>query len=226
MRRINILAVFIILLAGCGGKKSNPSPPSAATLIFPDNNAVCITGTVISDAQNTVPFSWNSAANTNSYEVDVKNLLTGEITTHSSTQPGLTITLARNTPYSWFVVSKSNAVAGTAKSDTWKFYNSGPGVVSHPPFPATLLTPTFAQNINASGGQVTLTWDCSDVDNDLANYDVYLGTATTPPLLQSGVISKTLNANVTSGTIYYWMIVAKDLKGNTSTSDVFQFKVN
>jgi len=226
MRRINILAVFIILLAGCGGKKSNPSPPSSAALIFPDNNAACITGTVVSDAQNTVAFSWHSSANANSYEVDVKNLLTGEITAHTSAQPGLTITLARNTPYSWYVVSKSNAVSVTAKSDTWKFYNSGPGVVSHAPFPATLLTPTFAQNIDASGGQVTLTWDCSDVDNDLASYDVSLGAAATPPLLQSAVANKTLNVNVTSGTIYYWMIVAKDLKGNTSTSDIFQFKVN
>ena len=227
MRRALTLIFLTILAAGCSSKHDNsPKLPSTAALIFPDNNAACITGTVISPTQNTIPFSWHTSANTNSYELVVKNLLTSDSTTYSGNTPGITATLLQNTPYSWYVISKSNSVSTTAKSSTWKFYNSGPGALSYPPFPAELLSPTFAQLVNASGGKVTLTWDCTDPDDDLVSYDVYFGTSSSPSVLQSNVTNKTLDVTVTSGTTYYWMIVAKDAKGNTSTSEVFQFKVN
>ena len=231
MKRALTLIILALLVAGCSSKhdgstKPSSKLPSKAALIFPDSNAVCITGTGTTDSQSNVPFSWHSSANTNSYTLVITNLLTNVSTDYQSVDPGISATLLLNTPYSWYVVSKSSSTSAMATSNTWKFYNSGPGVSSHAPFPATLLTPTFAQIVSATAGQVNLTWHCDDVDADLASYDVYFGSTSTPPLLQAGVTASNLAVNVTSGTIYYWSIVAKDSKGNTSNSDVFQFKVN
>jgi hypothetical protein len=228
MKKAHILIILALFTAGCGKKQNNtPSPPSAAALIFPDNNAACITGTVTSATENQVALSWHASGNTNSYQVDVKNLLTGTATSYNSATPGLTVTLLRNTPYSWDVVSKSSQLATTAKSDTWKFYNSGPGIISHAPFPAQPTAPTFEQIVPSTTGKVSLTWDCSDVDNDISGYDVYFGTTATPALLQSNVTDTHLNSvSITANTAYYWYIVAKDAKGNTSISQTYQFKAN
>lgn len=219
------LTTFII---GSCGKKNSPTPnPSAAVLTFPAQNSACTTGTIISATQSTITFTWNSAANADSYEIDIKNLLTGTLTTQTSTTNLLAVDLLRNTPYSWYVVSKSSKVSATSQSDTWKFYNAGPGTVSHPPFPADVLKPTFGQNVTASAGTINLSWTGSDPDSDLVNYDVYFGISATPPILKSGVTDMFLNAvSVTSGTTYYWKIISWDGQGNNSDSGVYQFKVN
>ena len=46
-------------------------------------------------------------------------------------------------------------------------------------------------------------------------------------LLKSNVVDMfTNNVVVTAGTTYYWKVVTKDAQGNTSESNMFQFKVN
>lgn len=221
-----IFLLLVIVLASCA-KKDPATSPEKAALVFPAQNAACTSGTVLSNTQSTIVFSWNSTANTDSYELDIKNLLTGTTSTQTSTTNQLSVTLLRNTPYSWFVISKSNSSATTTQSDTWKFYNAGQGVVSYAPFPATITAPTFGQNINASTGVVNLNWSGSDVDGDIAGYDVYFDTKATPALFKSGVTDMYLNnVIVISNTTYYWKVVTKDLQGNTSDSGVFQFKVN
>jgi hypothetical protein len=225
---IVLLASTLIIIAGCGKNHPTGAPdPQPATLTFPAQNAACTTGTVISASQSTITFTWNSAGNADSYEVDIKNLLTATTTTLTATTNQLTVNLLRNTPYSWYVVSKSNSVSTTAKSDVWKFYNAGLGTVSHPPFPADALTPTFAQSVTATGGTIKLSWTGSDPDNDIAGYDVYFGTTATPALSKSNITDMFLNSvAVTSGVTYYWKVVTKDNQGNSSDSGVFQFKVN
>src|SRR5438067_756947 len=118
-------AMFVWI--GCGKSSNNPLPsipsPDKATLSLPAQNAACTTGTVISGTQSAITFTWSTAANTDSYLIGIKNLLTQAIHYKKATATQLTDTLLRNTPYSWFVVSKSKAVADTTKSDVWKFYN-------------------------------------------------------------------------------------------------------
>ena len=224
---IMFTALTSVIIGGCGSK-SNPTPnPSATVLTFPAQNSACTTGTVISATQSTITFTWNSAANADSYELDIKNLLTGTLSTQTSSTNLLAVNLLRNTPYSWYVISKSSKVSATAQSDTWKFYNAGPGTVSHPPFPADVLTPSFGQSVTAPAGTINLSWTGSDPDNDIANYDVYFGTAATPPLLKSGVTAMILNSvAVISGSTYYWKIITWDSLGNSSDSGTYQFKVN
>jgi len=230
MRKYILILSGAMALAGCG-KKPSPVPatpsPDKVVLSLPAQNAACTTGTVISATQSAITFSWGTAANTDSYLIGVKNLLTQTIHYKKATATQLTDTLLRNTPYSWFVVSKSKTVVDTAKSDVWKFYNAGPGSVAYAPFPADITSPTLNQNVTATSGTINLAWKGSSIDNDIVGYDVYFGTSATPPLLQSNVTNMFLNSvAVTSGTTYYWKIITKDLIGNTSDSGVFQFKVN
>jgi len=226
---IIVIAFALVIIAGCS-KKNNPASapaPVAATLTFPAQNSACTTGTVISTTQSTIVFTWNSATNADSYEIDIKNLLTGSISTQTITTNQYTATLLRDTPYSWYVVSKSNSSATTATSAVWKFYNAGVGTISHPPFPADALNPTFAQNVTATGGTVKLSWTGVDPDNDIAGYDIYFGTSATPALSKANITDMFLNGvAVTSGVTYYWKVITKDSQGNTSDSGTFQFKVN
>lgn len=228
-RVIIIFTVLIAVLAysGCGKKGSDPvlTAPDKVSLTFPAQNAACTTGAIISASQSAITFTWNSAARTTSYDIIVKNLLTGAITTESTASNQLPLILLRNTPYAWYVISKSTQVSETAQSETWKFYNSGPGILSHPPFPADLLSPAVGQKIPA--GTTKLAWLGADTDNDIAGYDVYLGTTASPPLLKQNVTDMFINSvTVTAGTTYCWKVVTKDAQGNSSDSGIFQFTVN
>jgi hypothetical protein len=218
-----------LFLAGCGGKKSKQDPepnlpPAVAKLIFPEQNALCTSGIVNTDAQSTITFRWGAADNAESYQVTIKNLQTGTEVTQTSNQTQLAVALTRNTPFSWYVTSKSQKSASEAKSDTWKFYNSGSGITNYAPYPADNLQPALNQVINAGQGKTTLTWTGNDIDNDIVDYDIYLGTTATPPLYKAHVTSDNLSeVAVAPATQYFWKVITRDGMGNTSTSDVIQF---
>jgi hypothetical protein len=225
----NILLIAIVLFVASCGKKGDgdkpASPPAKAELVFPASSALCTSGAVISPTQTSIVFNWNAAANADSYEIGIKNLLTNTSVTETSSTNQITVTLNNNTPYSWFVVSKSKKISTTAKSDVWKFYLPGAGIKSYSPFPADITAPEFGKNISITGGKVNLTWLGSDVDNDIAYYAVYFGTTTNPPLLQSNISNMFLNdVAVTANKTYYWKVLTKDAAGNTSSTIVYQFK--
>jgi hypothetical protein len=221
MKKGLLIISAVLILMGCGGKSNNPTPtpvvppaPTQTTLSAPAQNEVCTTGTIISPTQSSISFSWSASANTDSYDLTLKNLLTSITTTQNTTANQLTLTLLRNTPYSWYIVSKSSATSATAQSDTWKFYNSGPGIVTYAPFPADITSPTFGQAV-ATTGTVNLAWVGSVVAPDvIANYDVYFGTTSTPAITASAITNSFLNnVTVAANTTYYWHVVTRDVNG-------------
>ena len=230
MRRALLIVSAILFLMACK-KKQDPVPPVyppfAATLTAPAQNAVCTTGTIISDTQSSILFTWSAAKYTDSYNLVLKNLLTAATTTQSTTSTQLTLTLNRNTPYSWYIVSKSTKIAKTDTSETWKFYNSGPGVVTYAPYPAELTFPAFGEIVTATSGAINLTWTGSAVTaNSIANYDVYFGATTTPAILKSNVTESFINGvKVQSGSTFYWKVITRDINGNTSDSGIYPFTV-
>jgi hypothetical protein len=234
MRYFYLIVAFGLLMAGCGGSKKSdnvsppPPAPKAATLIFPAQDAVCVSGALISALQSSIQFQWNNGINANSYIVVTKNLLTGDTLATSAGGNSANVTLSRNTPYSWYIISKSNQTSITAKSDTWKFYNAGAGITTYAPFPADNLTPASGHAVTVpSSGKIALSWHGSSVDNDIVDYDIYFGTATSPPLYKSHNTSQNIsNIAANSKTIYYWKIVTRDSNNNTSTSDVVEFTTN
>ena len=229
MRKVLVFISLLFVLGACKKDKSSPAAPdpAKAVLVAPAKNEACTQVQVISDTESKVTLKWNNADNTDTYEVFVKNLLTSSTTNHTTTNTTLDVNLQRNTPYSWYVVSKSNKVSATAQSEVWKFFNPGSGLTSFAPYPAEIVSPVLAQSVTASNGKVNLSWTGSDPDNDIAGYDIYFGTSATNPGLLSSITASVLNdVTVTSNTTYYWKVVTKDSKGNTSDSGIFHFKVN
>lgn len=224
-----ISAIILLILAVPGCKKKEPAvlPPGKAVLISPLNNEACTTGKIISEIESVLLFEWNPGPNTESYSLTLKNLKTGELIDKESKVPNLELRILKNTPYSWFIKSRSSKTANSAQSDTWKFYNSGPGETSNAPFPAEIAKPLMGQTVIATNGNITLDWAGSDVDGDISNFDVYIGLNSLPALLKSNVAESILNdVAVESGKTYFWKIVTRDTRGNTSVSAVFQFIVN
>lgn len=199
-------------------------PPTAAALIFPENNTVCNEGIVISDTETDVFFQWDEATNASSYILQITNLNDGTSRNISTISTEFLIRIFRGTPYSWSVESLGDGTNETAESTTWRFYNAGLPEESHPPFPAQVISPQVGSSIDE--GSVTLQWESSDIDNDIISYVIVLDTAN-PPITEVGDTSNSsLEVTVASGLVYYWKVVTTDAIGNASHSQVFQFGVN
>jgi hypothetical protein len=230
MRRQLLILFAALAIAGCGKKGDNtpnPSPPEKALLLFPAQNSACTVVTDISATESSVNLHWAAATNADSYEVIIKNLLNGTIIHKTATVLTAEVALTRNTPYSWFVVSKSGKTSELAQSDTWKFYNPGPSASFYVPFPADTLVPASLQSVTATGGKINLSWKGSDADNDIVGYDIYLGTSNTLSTpLKTNIKDMFLNdMAVSAGLTYYWKVVTKDAHGNTSDTGIYQFSV-
>nr|WP_292967097.1 MULTISPECIES: hypothetical protein [unclassified Allomuricauda] len=230
-----VIICSFILLVSCSsgdGETGNPEPaietPEAATLVFPYENETCYEGKVLSASESEVTFEWNPSTHTDSYTIYIKNLKDGQTQTLNTTTFSIAAKLQRNAPYSWQVESKAEGVSETAKSPVWKFYNAGEGTDTYAPFPAETLYPEMGSIIDTSSDLITLSWNGSDPDNDIMEYDVYFDTVTPPLHFENAVMTNSLNVSVSpgNGTIYYWSIVTRDADNNTSQSEVFQFKVN
>lgn len=199
-------------------------PPTATTLFYPENNTECNEGIIISDIETDVLFKWEEATNASSYVLTITNLNAGTSREIKTTTNEFLIRVLRGTPYSWVVKSKGGSSTVTADSEVWKFYNAGLPEESHPPFPADVISPQMGTSIDS--GDITLQWEATDVDDDIASYTILLDT-TNPPVTEIGKTSaNSLNVTVSSGQVYYWKVITTDQVGNTSNSPVFQFRVN
>jgi len=193
------IAITAMLFVACGGGGSNDDGPEPT-------------------------FEWTASPNTDSYEVSLRNLNTGNITTTPSATNEVAITILRGTPYQWFVISKANGTNVTSSSTSWRFYNQGLGVENYAPFPAEVVSPARGSTLN-TGGDVRLEWIGSDVDNDITAYEVLLGTAATPTVSIGTATEQNLTTTVTGGQSYFWRVITTDSQGNTSQSEIFEFTV-
>ena len=224
MKKINILLI-VLLIFGCSNESVEQNTnPVAASLIFPDNNQECNQGIDVSATQSSVTFRWTASANTDSYDVVVKNLNTQSTTSHSSITNELAITINKGTPYSWHVISKKANILETAQSETWKFYNAGDPLESYVPFPADLLFPAMGATLTGITTQ-NLSWTGSDIDNDIVSYDVYFDTVNPPVILVGNTANTNMGVTVAAVNTYYWRVVTIDSQGNNSQSEISEFKV-
>jgi len=231
MRKKSLIILGLIIVAfGCGDDDGDGGTniielPSQVELIFPFEDSECNEGTNVTETESTVLFEWQDADNTDEYELvltDLNSMAMGTINTIDTKVP---IVLQRATPYSWYVISKSSLTDSIAQSDTWRFYNAGDGITSYAPFPAEIVSPGMSSTVTAAGGSVTLDWNGSDVDGDIAAYDVYFGSSNPPELREENFGTDQLAVGVTAGVVYYWSITTIDTHGNQSESGTFQFKV-
>ncbi len=229
MKYAKIYILFLgLMVMSCGGDSSDGPPPApgTVTLVFPDQNSECTTGTVISDSQSEVTFEWQSASNAEGYILIVTNLNTNTRQTLPTQATSGTLAIDRGTPFSWIVTATNSQSSDVSTSESWLFYNEG-SQTTYAPFPAQLVEPVSGSTvIRTDTGQVRLIWQGADVENDIASYDIQLST-TNPPTdnvgTQSNLISD-LFVEVDADTVYYWRVITTDAEGNSSTSSVFEFK--
>lgn len=127
-------------------------------------------------------------------------------------------TLTFLTQYRWRVVARDPAGAETSGA-TWTFTtvaNSPPNLPSNPvPASGALNRP-----VNS-----TLAWQCTDPEGHAIVYDVYFGTASTPPLVASNIVAKSFNPGpLTISTTYRWRIVARDELGAQRVGSPWSFQ--
>ena len=225
MKKLLLLICLPIFIQSCSDESLAESP-TMAKLIFPFENSLCNEGTNITPTESTVLFEWEEGVFTDNYELILKNIDSGVETSYLTSNTEIPIVLSRGSPYEWYIISTSNSVSESAQSSTWRFYNAGDATESYAPFPAEILSPAMAETLTTSAITITLDWNGSDIDNDIIGYDVYFGTSTTPSILLSDLNESILNnVSIASNTIYYWKIITKDSRGNSSDSGVFQFKI-
>ncbi|MCX2681115.1 hypothetical protein OOZ15_14275 [Galbibacter sp. EGI 63066] len=221
---------LFIFIVGCSRNDDNPppGPPEAAILIFPEQNSECTTGIVSTTDPNksTITFEWSEAKNADSYRITIRNLETNATQTYTANTTTQEAVLDRATPYAWQITSLKTTMIETTDSEEWKFYNAGEGSTSYAPFPADLIFPTSGGTIYASS-TVEFSWEASDVDNDISDYELLLDTANPPTSsIASGITDQSYtHTSLSAGNIYYWQVLTTDEQGNVSTSEVSQFKV-
>lgn len=223
--------ILLVLLAMACSKSSDSQPPEsskepkAVNLEFPLKNSECTTGVEQGVDKTLVEFRWAIAEN-DSYELVLENLYTNQITRTTTINHAIEVPLLKNTPYRWYIISSMSTSNSVVESERWKFYAAGTGVSNYAPFPADLITPEHGATFNEDLQQLSLEWQSSDIDDDSITYDLYLG-AENPPVenIATDLVESTFEyAPQTKGGLY-WMVVAKDAKGNSSKSKVGSFVV-
>ena len=225
MKKI-IFLCLILTAFSCEKKDSfELKSPKPAKLIFPENNYECNQGEEVPGTNSTrVTFIWEKDIYADSYTLVLKNLLEQSESIFDSKTNELAINIEKATPYAWYIISYNSFDLETVQSDTWKFYNAGAGVTSYTPFPADAVFPEMAGTyINLDS--IQLEWNGLDIDNDIKSYDVYFGTTKPVTTLLGNTNQNTMDVSVNPGNIYYWKVVTYDSKGNTSESEVFEFKL-
>lgn len=250
---ISFILSFFILLTACSTEDdsgsstatqtttppqtSTPdvSDPGKASLSSPANNEVCEEGQAIDAERSQVSFSWNAAADTDSYDLRVINLATNEIIDVAGiTTTSNNVTLLNDTSYRWYVTSKADGTNVTNQSEVWHFYLAGDGQENHVPFSAVPLYPSPGAAINASNGSIALQWEGSDPDaQQTLTFSIYVDTqfenihnlSVEPNEDYIGLEESSLEINVTAETTYFWRIETSDGQ-SSSFSQVFSFYVN
>ena len=232
MKRIVLLFGSLILLVNsCTPEEPFvPINPSAPTLISPANDETCLDGTSINDSQSNVDFRWSSAANALSYELVVTNLLTQSSQTYPATSNQTTVALTKAEPYNWSVKSIGEVGSIPSQSTQWKFYLAGDAVVNFAPFPSELISPQSGANVTPDiNNLIKLQWNASDVDGDLAQFEVYLDKNDATTIIKTIAYQteeESIEIDVENGSTYYWKIIAIDNNQNQSSSGVYAFRTN
>lgn len=215
---------IIATILSCG---PDPIPvPEAAVLVSPENANTCTTAQSVNSGQSRVTFTWLEANNTETYDIVVRNGITGaeqrgsDIITFETN-----FVLDKGAPYSWSVTSKSTATTETSQSTTWQFYLEGVETPSYVPFPALLVAPAQDANVDLSSNtSYTFQWEGSDLDDDIIHYNLKLGTSSDAlNTVAESVSGNSTDVTLVPSTSYYWQVETVDSQGSISLSVVSTF---
>lgn len=122
-------------------------------------------------------------------------------------------TVVAGTGYYWRIVAKDGN--GSVSSEERSFQTS----CTAKPSAVTLTSPANQATNIGIDSDVSWTGGNSQCPGLTATYDVYFGTASTPPLAEANVNVKTWDpGTLTKGVTYYWKVIARDENGSTSSA--------
>lgn len=229
------MVIAISSLSACSKDTGENEPeiiilqPTKVSLSFPANNEPCLETTQVNDNQSSITFRWNAGQNVSSYGLTLINLTTNSSVDYNTTTNDKVVTLEHDKPYSWKVTSNGQSGSQPAESDTWKFYLAGPAQVNYAPFPAEITSPISGSTVTPSDGIIPIQWTCTDVDNDLTQYNVYLDTIDGSTQIQTIDFESnttSIDVAVENNLTYFWKVIAIDANGNESDSGVYSFRTN
>lgn len=90
--------------------------------------------------------------------------------------------------------------------------------------PLAPSSPTPANSATNQSTSATLSWQCSDPDNDPLTYDVLFGTTNPPASVSTSQSAATYNPGpLTGNTTYYWKVTAKDDQSHQTAGSLWSF---
>ncbi len=126
--------------------------------------------------------------------------------------------LELNTTYYWKITAHDDQ-GNSTEGHTWDFATQQP---NQPPLPPHYPVPGVGATDQES--DVTLSWSCSDPDEDPLTFDVYFGTEPDPPIVAEGISDFSYDPGaVELNTTYYWKITAHDDQGHSTEGEVWDF---
>jgi len=207
-----------MLASACQEKNDDEknSPPASPTLVAPTDAA---------DGVNTSPaFVWacvdpDNDAVTFSIYLSANNPPDSLVISDLATAPYSITGLDYFKSYYWQVVAKDPEGAET-KGPVWKFTttaNAGPGAPQTPGPDYMAIDIPLTQRLSW--------WPCTDTEQEIVRYDVYLSEVNPPNALIASELELPLFdiAGLESSKTYYWQVVAKDSYGNATPGPVWQF---
>jgi YVTN family beta-propeller protein len=222
-RSILLLAVSACLWATSCRKWDNPLdptdnlPPELPSQPFPDSGAAGLdTGLTL---------RW-SCADPDSADTLSYILCLGDTPEPPVRDSGLAATsyrptgLAWLTRYYWRVVAQDNR-GGRTEGPLWQFTTVSE---NHPPAPPS--SPRPDSGAVELGVRSVLSWRASDPDpGDTLEFDIYLGTASQPSQVATGVADTFYApANLKYDSTYYWRVVCRDRRGAETTGPTWRFR--
>jgi hypothetical protein len=188
-------------------------PPLAVTLLGPDDGAT-VTSSLL---------SWSGGESqcvglTSTYDVYFGTTSPPPLHHNNGASTTWSAPLDDNTGYYWRIVAKD--ANGTASSQQRSFKTP---CTATPDAPGGASPANQATNVGIDS-DISWTGANSTCPGLTAVYDVYFGTTSSPPLVQSNVAVKTWDpGTLTKGVTYYWQIIAKDANGQAAGS-VWRFQ--
>ncbi len=150
--------------------------------------------------------SWSASSGATSYDVYLGTTSSPPLATNTTVTSYSPATLSAGTLYYWRVVAKNTG--GSNSSATWSFTT----LTAAPPAPAL---PSPANGATGIATTPSLSWSAS---SGATSYDVYFGTASSPPLATNTATTGYSPGTLSAGTLYYWRVVAKNASGSNSSA--------
>jgi len=185
---------------------SVPQPPDGATNVDIDADLSWGCGDPDGD-----PLTYNVYFEADDASPDV---LVSENQTNLTYDPGR---MNHTTRYYWRIVAFDHLGASTS-GPVWDFTTRAN---APPHMPKRPEPPDGATDVDVNA---TLSWNCTDPDDDELTYDVYFGTNSSPPKVSSNQSENWYDPGTMNySTQYYWRIVAWDSYNQSTSGRIWSF---